>query len=126
MSSVPLGVKFYNDLWTEAGLGYIASIIGTPLYLYEPTFLKNRLAFARVSINGKGNWDVPKSSKINLGYGEPYEITVEVSWMSKKSYECTFGHSSQLCPLKPKPQNATLQEQEWRVKQKHETPKNNE
>ncbi|XP_028074365.1 uncharacterized protein LOC114276754 [Camellia sinensis] len=96
-SSVPLWVKLYNvplELWSEEGLGYIASILGTPLYLDEPTFKRSRLTFARIcievpankeipksfKINLAANKEIPKSFKINLGYGDPYEIQVEVPW----------------------------------------------
>ncbi|XP_028125786.1 uncharacterized protein LOC114322640 [Camellia sinensis] len=79
-SSVPLWVKLYNvplELWSEEGLGYIASILGTPLYLDEPTFKRSRLTFARICIEVPANKEIPKSFKINLGYGDPYEIQVE-------------------------------------------------
>ncbi|CAL5358386.1 unnamed protein product [Camellia sinensis] len=86
-SSVPLWVKLYNvplELWSEEGLGYIASILGTPLYLDEPTFKRSRLTFARICIEVPANKEIPKSFKINLGYGDPYEIQVEVPWKPQR------------------------------------------
>ncbi|KAL7189341.1 hypothetical protein ACSBR1_039059 [Camellia fascicularis] len=106
---LPLWVKLYNvplEFWTEEGLGYIASIMGTLLYLDEPTFKKSRLTFARICIEVPANKEIPKSFRINLGYGDPYEIQVE-----------TFGHTTNLCPQKPKTLNPPSSKQEWRVKE---------
>ncbi|CAL5364647.1 unnamed protein product [Camellia sinensis] len=119
-SSVPLWVKLYNvplELWSEEGLGYIASILGTPLYLDEPTFKRSRLTFARICIEVPANKEIPKSFKINLGYGDPYEIQVEVPWKPQRCDGCkTFGHTTNLCPQKPKSLNPPSFKHEWRVK----------
>ncbi|CAL5373089.1 unnamed protein product [Camellia sinensis] len=101
----------YN-LWTEEGLGYIASIMGTP------TFKRSRLTFARICIEVPANKEVPESFKINLGYGDPYEIQVEVPWKPQRCDVCkTFGHTTNLCPQKPKTLNPPSSKQEWRVKE---------
>ncbi|CAL5376465.1 unnamed protein product [Camellia sinensis] len=119
-SSVPLWVKLYNvplELWSEEGLGYIASILRTPLYLDEPTFKRSRLTFARICIKVPANKEIPKSFKINLGYGDPYEIQVEVPWKPQRCDGCkTFGHITNLCPQKPKSLNPPSFKHEWRVK----------
>ncbi|CAL5322985.1 unnamed protein product [Camellia sinensis] len=119
-SSVPLWVKLYNvplELWSEEGLGYIASILGTPLYLDEPTFKRSRLTLARICIEVPANKEIPKSFKINLGYGDPYEIQVEVPWKPQRCDGCkTFGHTTNLCPQKPKSLNPPSFKHEWRVK----------
>ncbi|CAL5441871.1 unnamed protein product [Camellia sinensis] len=120
-SSVPLWVKLYSvplELWIEEGLGYIASIMGTPLYLDEPTFKRSRLMFARICIEVSANKEIPESFKINLGYDDPYEIQVEVPWKPQRCdvYK-TFGHTTNLCPQKPKTLNPPSSKQEWRVKE---------
>ncbi|CAL5332213.1 unnamed protein product [Camellia sinensis] len=119
-SSVPLWVKLYNvplELWSEEGLGYIASILGTPLYLDEPTFKRSGLTFARICIEVPANKEISKSFKINLGYGDPYEIQVEVPWKPQRCDGCkTFGHTTNLCPQKPKSLNPPSFKHEWRVK----------
>ncbi|CAL5438294.1 unnamed protein product [Camellia sinensis] len=119
-SSAPLWVKLYNvplEFWSEEGLGYIASILGTPLYLDEPTFKRSRLTFARICIEVPANKEIPKSFKINLGYGDPYEIQVEVPWKPQRCDGCkTFGHTTNLCPQKPKSLNPPSFKHEWRVK----------
>ncbi|KAI8008509.1 Heavy metal-associated isoprenylated plant protein 46 [Camellia lanceoleosa] len=82
-SFFPIWVKFFNvplELWTEEGLSFVASVIGKPLFLDEPTRLKSRLTFARVRVEVDASKEIPNSFKINLGYCEPYEIKVEVSW----------------------------------------------
>ncbi|CAL5339681.1 unnamed protein product [Camellia sinensis] len=120
-SSVPLWVKLYNvplELWTEEGLGYIASIMGTPLYLDVPIFKRSRLTFVRICIEVPANKEIPKSFKINIGYGDPYEIHVEVPWKPQRCDGCkTFGHATNLCPQKPKTLNPPSSKQEWRVKE---------
>ncbi|CAL5388912.1 unnamed protein product [Camellia sinensis] len=99
------------------GLGYIASILGTPLYLDEPTFKRSRLTFAKICIEVPANKEIPKSFKINLGYGDPYEIQVEVPWKPQRCDGCkTFGHTTNLCPQKPKSLNPPSFKHEWRVK----------
>ncbi|CAL5375354.1 unnamed protein product [Camellia sinensis] len=85
----------------DEGLGYIASIMGTPLYLDEPTFKRSRLTFARICVEVPANKEVPESFKINLGYGDPYGIQVEVPW---KPQRCDTL-------------NPPSSKQEWRVKE---------
>ncbi|KAF5939754.1 hypothetical protein HYC85_024013 [Camellia sinensis] len=53
-----------------------------------------------------------------LGYGDPYEIQVEVPWKPQRCDICkTFGHTTNLCPQKPKTLNPPSSKQEWRVKE---------
>ncbi|CAL5343226.1 unnamed protein product [Camellia sinensis] len=117
--SVPLWVKLYNvplELWTEEGLGYIASIMGTPLYLDEPMFKRSRLTFTRICIEVPANKEIPKSFKINLGYGDPYEIQVEVPQKPQRCDGCKT-HTTNLCPQKPKTLSPLSFKQGWRVKE---------
>ncbi|CAL5408781.1 unnamed protein product [Camellia sinensis] len=118
--SLPLWVKLYNvplELLSEEGLGYIASILGTPLYLDEPTFKRSRLTFARICIEVPANKVILKSFKINFGYGDPYEIQVEIPWKPQRCDGCkTFGHTTNLGPQKPKSLNPPSFKHEWRVK----------
>ncbi|CAL5361063.1 unnamed protein product [Camellia sinensis] len=92
--------------------------MGIPLYLDEPTFKRSRLTFARICIEVLANKEIPNSFKINLGYGDPYEIQVEVPWKPQRCDGCkTFGHTTNLCPQKPKTLNPPSSKQEWRVKE---------
>ncbi|CAL5415645.1 unnamed protein product [Camellia sinensis] len=92
-------------------------IIGTPLYLDEPTFKRSRLKFARICTEVPANKEILESFKINLGYGDPYEIQVEVPWKPQRCDVCkTFSHTTNLCPQKPKTLNPQSFKQEWRVK----------
>ena len=62
----------------------------------------NHLNFARVCVEIKANSVIPLSFKINLGYGEPYEIRVKIPWKPKSCSKCNiFGHSTSQCPLSP-------------------------
>ena len=65
-------MKFFNvplELWTNEGLGYIANVFGTFLYLDEHTFQRTRLNFARVCVEINANNAIPSSFMVNLGYG---------------------------------------------------------
>ncbi|KAI8543997.1 hypothetical protein RHMOL_Rhmol08G0261100 [Rhododendron molle] len=104
-SSVPIWVKLYNvplESWIEDSLSYIASYIGNPLYLDEFTQDHSRLMFARVCIEVDAAKEIPKSFVVNLGYGEPYEIRVEVPWKPQACHICKiFGHTTNACGVKP-------------------------
>lgn len=63
------------------------------------------------------NIEIPKSFKTNLGYCDPYEIRVEAPQKPLKCDVCkAFGHTTNLCPHKPKTLNPPSYKQEWRVK----------
>ncbi|KAI8570248.1 hypothetical protein RHMOL_Rhmol01G0019400 [Rhododendron molle] len=82
-SSVPVWVKLYNvplECWNDEGLSYIASHIGNPLYPDEFTREHSRLTFARVCIEVEATKEIPESFVVDLGYGKPFEIRVEVPW----------------------------------------------
>ncbi|KAI8526275.1 hypothetical protein RHMOL_Rhmol13G0296200 [Rhododendron molle] len=104
-SSVPVWVKLYNvplESWTEDGLNYIASYSGNPLYLDD--FMQNhsRLTFSRVCIEVEAAKEIPKSFLVNLGYGEPYEIRVEVPWKPQACNTCKiFCHTTNACTIQP-------------------------
>ncbi|KAI8546613.1 hypothetical protein RHMOL_Rhmol07G0132600 [Rhododendron molle] len=104
-SSVPVWVKLYNvplESWTEDGLSYIASYIGNSLYLDNFTQNHSRLMFARVCIEVDAAKEIPKSFVVNLGYGEPYEIRVEVPWKPQACNTCKiFGHTTNACTIQP-------------------------
>ena len=64
------------------------------------------------------NKEIPKVFKINLGYGEPYEITVELNWRPQR---CTlgeiYGHTTMSCPKFSKISNSSAPHRhEWRTK----------
>ncbi|KAF7130177.1 hypothetical protein RHSIM_Rhsim10G0037700 [Rhododendron simsii] len=57
---------------------------------------------SRVCIEVEAAKDIPKIFVVNLGYGEPYEIRVELPW---KHQACLvskiFGHTTNACVVKP-------------------------
>ncbi|CAL5342251.1 unnamed protein product [Camellia sinensis] len=103
-SFFPIWVKFFNvplELWTEEGLSFVASVIGKPLFLDEPTRLKSRLTFARVCVEVDATKEIPNSFKINLGYCETYEIQVEVlwrPWSQRHDVSMAIGEASNSLP----------------------------
>ena len=53
----------------------MASVIGDALHLNEYTQSKSILNFSSILFN---------SFMLNLGYGDPYEVKVELPWKPKK------------------------------------------
>ncbi|KAF5187086.1 Rna exonuclease, partial [Thalictrum thalictroides] len=103
ISSVPIWVKFENvpkRLWSEEGLGFIASLLGRPVCLDDATLKKTRLKFAKVCIEVDLECPFPKSLKIKLG-GEIVDIKVDYTWIPSKCSKCaSFGHLSNKCTRK--------------------------
>ena len=75
------------------------------MYLDEITECHSQLTFARICIEVKATKVIPSSFVINLGYGEPCEIRVELPWKPETCEECKiFGHTRKSCPNRPKNQ----------------------
>ncbi|KAF5190187.1 Rna exonuclease, partial [Thalictrum thalictroides] len=69
ISSVPIWVKLEGvpkRLWSEDGLGFLASILGRPVCLDEATAKKTRLKFAKVCIEVDLNCSFPKTIKAKI------------------------------------------------------------
>ncbi|KAF5203726.1 Rna exonuclease [Thalictrum thalictroides] len=103
ISSVPIWVNLEGvpkRLWSEEGLGFLASLIGKPVCLDDATAKKSRLKFARVCIEVDLDCSFPKVVKANMR-GEVVEIKVEYNWIPSKCTKCSsFGHLTNRCVKK--------------------------
>ncbi|KAK8700525.1 hypothetical protein V6N13_018919 [Hibiscus sabdariffa] len=88
------------ELFSKRGLSYIASVIGTPLYMDNVTGSRQRLAYAKVCVEISVNSCLPDSVNVVLGNGSLASVGVDVPWMPPKcSRCCIFGHLDKLCPF---------------------------
>ncbi|KAF5186912.1 Rna exonuclease [Thalictrum thalictroides] len=103
ISTVPIWVKLEGvpkRLWSEEGLGFIASLIGRPVCLDEATEKKTRLKFARVCIEVDLECSFPKLLKVKIRE-EEVEIKVEYTWIPSRCTKCaSFGHLTNRCVRK--------------------------
>lgn len=77
--SIPVWVKFYNiplEYWDEDGLSRIASAVGVPLFMDQPTSSGSRISFARVCVNIQADSLFPDNFVITSG-DESISIRVE-------------------------------------------------
>ncbi|GAV87708.1 DUF4283 domain-containing protein, partial [Cephalotus follicularis] len=114
LDKVPLWVKLYNipvALWSDAGLGYIASGLGVPLYMDSTTADKAVMVYARIFIKFHASSSFPSFLKRIQPDGSHVEIGVKYQWRPATCNHCrVFGHPS-YCPAVPKGnQNNTLAE----------------
>ncbi|KAK8556125.1 hypothetical protein V6N13_070194 [Hibiscus sabdariffa] len=97
----PVWVKLWHvplELFSQQGLGYLASALGKPLYTDRSTALKLQLEFAKVCIEVEANFSMPSSITVDLGYGNYVEVGVELDWAPPHCVACgIFGHSSDRC-----------------------------
>ncbi|XVF41398.1 hypothetical protein PTKIN_Ptkin01aG0277000 [Pterospermum kingtungense] len=67
MATIPVWFKLGNvplELFTQEGLGFIASGLGNPLYMDHITAKQQRLAFARVCVEIAAGKVIPHSLKV--------------------------------------------------------------
>ena len=61
--------------------------IGSPLFLDEPTFSRNRFTFGRICVDVLANKKISKQIKTNLGYGKPFDIRFETTLEPAKMFK---------------------------------------
>ena len=101
LTSLPIWVKFFNlplEYWTSTSLGYIASVVGCPLHLDNPTKNHSRLSFARICIEVDVDCEFHKSALLDLGNGKYSTIRIKYPWVPHTCSHCKiFGHSRLNC-----------------------------
>ncbi|XP_044478338.1 uncharacterized protein LOC123205457 [Mangifera indica] len=109
VKKVAIWIRMYGiplEFWTPKGLSYIASAIGSPLYMDSVTEEGTRLEYARVCIEIEVDSGCPDSISLALPNGELMVIKVEYAWKPIKCNGCQcFGHSIANCSLAPKQGN---------------------
>ncbi|KAF5185575.1 hypothetical protein FRX31_024839 [Thalictrum thalictroides] len=90
-------------LWSDAGLGFLGSLLGTPVCLDDATDKKTRLKFAKVCVEVDFQCSFPRSLKVKLGE-EISVVKVEYDWIPSKCSKCSsFGHLTNKCNRKVTP-----------------------
>ncbi|XVE88838.1 hypothetical protein DITRI_Ditri19aG0100900 [Diplodiscus trichospermus] len=102
LTRVPFWVHLRNiplELFTKVGLSYIASAIGSPLYMDRVTAYHERLAYAKLCVEVDVNVEIPRTINVQMKDGHLVTIFVEVPWHPQKCNMCsTFGHKNKVCP----------------------------
>ena len=105
MEKLPLWIHLSNiplELFTQKGLSYIASAVGTPLYMDRITASQHRQAFAKVCVEIESVMEIPRFIKVGMRDGSVVIVNIHVPWYPLKCLHCsTFGHVAKTCPKKP-------------------------
>ncbi|KAK8634981.1 hypothetical protein V6N13_022859 [Hibiscus sabdariffa] len=89
---------FVNLLWGRVGLSYIASALGTPLYMDGITANRQCLAYAKVCVDMSADFKLPRYICVQLRDGTMATVVVEVPWYPPRCSQClVFGHSDKGC-----------------------------
>ncbi|KAF9619495.1 hypothetical protein IFM89_007243 [Coptis chinensis] len=130
IKGIPIWVNLYDvpkELWSEEGLGVVASRLGRPLLMDEATASKKRISFARVCIEVEISSELPLSFEIEMEKGDNRTVRVEYSWVPKKCDICkAFGHLTDKCfrvpsSTEPATHNARAPRRIWVQRQQEET-----
>ncbi|KAF7145012.1 hypothetical protein RHSIM_Rhsim04G0192900 [Rhododendron simsii] len=102
LMKIPIWVQFFNvplEYWTAAGLSYVASAIGRPLYADSMIAKCKRLNNARVCVEIEVGVTLPLSFDLSFDNGKEVEIKVKYPWKLLQCLEClVFGHREAGCP----------------------------
>ena len=81
------------ELWIEAGLAVVASVVGKPITLDLATKERHRLSYAHVCVRLDVNSRMSAEITINLK-GVDFIVTIKYEWKPIKcNLCCAFGHS---------------------------------
>ncbi|KAA3470332.1 reverse transcriptase [Gossypium australe] len=92
------------ELFTQKGLSYIASVLGTPFYMDNITTLQQRLACVKVvCLEISIDFELSRFINVELHDGSFVSIGVEVLWLQMRCLQCqSFSHSGKHCSKKNK------------------------
>ncbi|KAF9620144.1 hypothetical protein IFM89_010803 [Coptis chinensis] len=80
IKGIPIWVNHFDvpkELWSEEGLGVVASRLGKPLLMDEATASRRRIAFARVCVEIEISSELPQEFEIEMDKGDVRTIKVE-------------------------------------------------
>ena len=81
MAKLPLWIHLHKvplELFTQKGLSYIASGIGSPMYMDKITASQQRLSFAKICVEVEAARPIPRSIEVVMKDGSRVSIIVEV------------------------------------------------
>ncbi|KAL5718274.1 hypothetical protein ACHQM5_011194 [Ranunculus cassubicifolius] len=100
---VPIWVRIYEipkQLWTTEGLGFLASLIGTPKFVDDLTAKEERLEFARVCVEIGVETKIEDIKKFRMN-GKEEQVRLEYPWLPAVCTNCCrFGHLVEACQHK--------------------------
>ncbi|KAF5192107.1 Rna exonuclease, partial [Thalictrum thalictroides] len=113
INTIPVWANLYNlpkSMWTKKGISFVASLIGVPLFSDVMTFKKERLEYARVSVEIGCEHKFEPSVKLKIGENV-VTVGVEYPWKPSSCSICSrFGHKTSKCSKAPKQVWAARQE----------------
>ena len=121
MVKLPLWIHLHKvplELFTQKGLSYIASGIGSPMYMDKITASQQRLSFAKICVEVEPARPISRSIEVVMKDGSSVSIIVEVPWYPLRCPFCAiFGHGDKTCPKK---QDNVVPVQKWIPRQTKE------
>ncbi|KAK8627616.1 hypothetical protein V6N13_135224 [Hibiscus sabdariffa] len=86
------------ELFSQTGLGYLASDIGRAIYTDKATTLKQQLEFAKICVEVEAKSSLCSSVSVELDEDNCIEVGVELVWAPPCcDHCCIFGHSGDKC-----------------------------
>ena len=83
MSRIPIWIHFGKvplELFTQNGLSYTASAVGSPLYMDRIKAIQKRMAFTKVCVEVEAKMDIPRFIKVEMKDGSRVSVNIEVPW----------------------------------------------
>ncbi|KAF9624332.1 hypothetical protein IFM89_009615 [Coptis chinensis] len=84
IKGIPIWVNLFDvprELWSEEGLGVVASSLGKPLLMDEATASRRRIAFARVCVEIEISSELPKDFEIEMEKGN---VRIRTVWVPRR------------------------------------------
>ncbi|KAK8655732.1 hypothetical protein V6N13_108299 [Hibiscus sabdariffa] len=81
------------ELYSQKMLGYLAGVVGKPLYTDKATALKQQLKFAKLCVEVDARFNLPGFILVELNERNCVDIAVELVWSRPRCDHChIFGH----------------------------------
>jgi hypothetical protein len=104
LTSMPIWIRLPElslRLWDKDAFSAIASLVGMPLKLDEPTAKETRLSYARILVEIKADAELPNEANITMYDGDSMVQKIEYEWIPPRCKSCKcFGHSVENCTVK--------------------------
>ncbi|KAI8569575.1 hypothetical protein RHMOL_Rhmol02G0288700 [Rhododendron molle] len=104
LSRIPIWAQFSSvtiEFWTEKGLSYIASAVGTPLYADSETEKWKRLSYARICVEVDVGDELLQTVDVAYANGAIATVKVRYPWKPSSCSKCwVLGHSDAQCKVK--------------------------